>query len=84
MSAHEFVPYANETDVVNIGRMVIENRVDRITIYGDIDLTLDQAGLAQARQLWQLLAAVVAALEAQALPETLPAPLIKTVDNPFD
>ena len=84
MTAHEFVPYANEADVVNIGKLVIENRVDRITICGDIDLTLDQAGLVQARQLWQLLGAVVATLEALALPETLPAPLIKTVANPFD
>ena len=84
MIAHEFVPYANEADVVNIGKLVIENRVDRVTICGDIDLTLDQAGLAQARQLWQLLGAVVAVLEAQALPETLPAPRIKTVANPFD
>ena len=84
MSAHEFVPYANEADVLNIGNLVIENRVDRITICGDIDLTRDQAGLAQARQLRQLLATVVTALEALALPETLPPPLIKTVANPFD
>lgn len=84
MSAHKFVPYANESDVVVIGNLSIENRVDRITLSGDIDLTLDRAGLAQAKQLQQLLADVVAALEAQKLPDSLPPPLVGSVPNPFD
>jgi hypothetical protein len=79
-----FVPYANEADVLHIGGLMIENRLDRITLSGDLDLTADQAGLAQARLLHQLLADVVAALEAQALPETLPAPQIGSAANPFD
>jgi hypothetical protein len=81
---HSFIPYANESDVVEIGNLMIENRVDRITLSGDIDLTLDQAGLAQARQLQRLLADVVAALESRTLPQRLPAPVIETVKNPFD
>ena len=79
-----FVPYANEADVLELGNLMIENRVDRITISGDIDLTMDQVGLAHARRLHQLLGQVVATLEAQSLPEALPAPLVKTVPNPFD
>ncbi len=84
MKKHPFIPYANESDVVEIGNLMIENRVDRITISGDIDLTLDQTGLAQARQLQRLLADVVAALEAQTLPQQLPPPVIDVVKNPFD
>ena len=78
-----FVPYANEADVVQIGNLMVENRLDRITLSGDVDLTLDKAGLAHARRLHEIVAAVVARLEAETLPEHLPAPAVKTVDNPF-
>lgn len=79
-----FKPYANEADVLTIGRLTIENRLDRITISGDIDLTADQAGLADARDLHRLLGEVVKQLEAQQdLPKQLPPPTVETVDNPF-
>jgi hypothetical protein len=78
-----FVPYANEADVVHIGNLMLENRLDRITISGDVDLTMDAAGLAHARRLHEIVQAVVARLEAQELPERLPPPDVKTVDNPF-
>ena len=70
--------------MIRIGGLEIENRVDRITISGDVDLTADKAGLAYAKQLQQLLAAVVATLEGQELPAALPPPLVKTVANPFE
>ena len=79
-----FKPYANEADVLTIGHLTIENRLDRITVSGDIDLTADQAGLDHARALHQLLADVVQQLEAQKdLPAQLPPPAVSTVDNPF-
>jgi hypothetical protein len=78
-----FVPFANEADVLHVGKLAIENRLDRITLSGDVDLTADQQGLALARQLHELLGQVVAKLEGQALPDRLPAPQVKTVDNPF-
>ncbi|GJJ03118.1 hypothetical protein RugamoR64_36560 [Duganella rhizosphaerae] len=80
----KFVPYANEADVLNIGQLSIENRLDRITLSGDVDLTADQAGLADARALYALLGDVVARLEAQKLPAKLPPPPSVTVPNPFD
>lgn len=80
----KFLPYANEADVLTIGQLSIENRLDRITISGDVDLTADQAGLADARALHQLLGEVVAWLEAQKLPARLPPPATQTVANPFD
>lgn len=81
--APAFAPFANESQVLEIGRLSIENRLDRVTIAGDIDLTCDRHGLQAARQLHALLGRVVAALEAQPLPDQLPPPAIDTVDNPF-
>lgn len=80
----QFVPYKNESDVLNIGGLCIENRLDRISIHGDIDLTADQTGLADARVLHQLLADVVARLEEQQLPDKLPPPVTTIVANPFE
>jgi len=79
-----FAPYQNESDVLRIGNLAIENRLDRITISGDTDLTADRAGLAQARTLHALLGEIVASLEGQALPASLPSPAGGSVDNPFD
>lgn len=79
-----FVPFANEADVLQVGNLTIENRIDRITLNGDVDLTLDKAGLAKAKQLHQLLSDVVAKMEAAELPGSLPAPDVKTVANPFN
>ncbi|MGK5015185.1 hypothetical protein [Janthinobacterium sp. HLS12-2] len=51
MWAKKFVLYAHASDVRDIGGLSIEIRVDRISISGDIDLTLDKTGLATVRQL---------------------------------
>ena len=80
----KFVPYKNESDVLHIGGLTVENRLDRITIAGDIDLTADPAGLKDARALAQLLADVVARLEAQTLPDRLPPAANTIVANPFE
>jgi len=79
----KFAPYENEADVVEVGNLTLENRLDRITISGDVDLTADKDGLAQARLLHGLLDRIVAGLEAKDLPDRLPPPTVKTVDNPF-
>jgi hypothetical protein len=78
-----FAPFANEADVLGIGNLTLENRLDRVTISGDVDLTADQAGLALARRLHAVLGDVVAALEARDLPKRLPPPDVGTVPNPF-
>lgn len=80
----KFTPFANEADVLTIGHLQIENRLDRITLSGDVDLTLDQAGLAHAKALQQLLNDIVAQMEGQAIPVQLPPAAVKTVKNPFD
>lgn len=81
--APKFAPFENEADVVEVGRLALENRLDRITISGDLDLTADRHGLEQARLLHALLGQVVASLEKNDLPERLPPPAVKTVSNPF-
>lgn len=79
-----FTPFANEADVLEVGRLMLENRLDRVTISGDVDLTADRQGLEAARLLHQMLGQVVASLEARTdLPDRLPPPDVKTVKNPF-
>ncbi len=78
-----FSPYANEADVVHIGSLSIENRIDRVSLHGDVDLTRDKAGLAHAKALQVLLADVVTRLESESLPDFLPPPAVGTVPNPF-
>jgi hypothetical protein len=80
----KFIPYKNESDVLHIGGLTIENRLDRITVSGDIDLTADKTGLADARALQQLLTDIVGKLERQQLPDQLPPPAITSVANPFE
>jgi len=82
--ADNFVPFANEADVLHIGDLMVENRVDRITLSGDVDLTLDQPGLALARRLHALLGRIVGTMEGQDLPEQLAPPAVQEVANPFN
>lgn len=79
-----FEPYANEADVRNVGGLQIENRLDRITISGAVDLTADKGGLAYALELQRLIAATVERLQALDLPSKLPEPTSKHVPNPFE
>ena len=80
----EFLPYANEADVLRIGDLEIENRVDRISLTGDLVLTKDKAGLALAKELQSLMEHVVKALEAdKQLPQIVELKASDTVKNPF-
>jgi hypothetical protein len=78
-------PYQNEAEAVEIGDLKIENRLDRITVYGRVDLTRDKAGLENARALKQLLDDVVRVLEGDpTLPEHVAAPKAPVMKrNPF-
>jgi len=78
-------PFENEAESESIGNLTIENRTDRVTLYGNVQLTRDKAGLANARALKNLLDNVVRVLEdAGNLPEKVEltnAP--RPVKNPF-
>jgi len=67
-------PYADDTAATSVGDMQVENGRDRIAMYGSLDLTRDQAGLALARGMLSLLESVITALEGDpALPAAVPA-----------
>jgi hypothetical protein len=78
-------PFANESESLSIGDLTIENRTDRIAIYGSIDLTRDRAGLAHARMLKAVLDKVVQVLENEKnLPDKIvPPDMTDEVANPF-
>lgn len=79
-----FKPYADEADVLRIGNLEIENRLDRVALTGDLVLTKDKAGLTLAKELQALIGGVVEALEAEKqLPETVELKAVETVKNPF-
>ena len=82
--AKQFKPYSNEADVLRIGDLEIENRLDRVTLTGDVVLTRDKAGLALAKDLLTLMRNVVKALEDdEQLPDVVKLKEAKTVKNPF-
>jgi hypothetical protein len=78
-------PFANESESLGIGDLTIENRTDRIAIYGSIDLTRDKAGLEHGRMLKAVLDKVVQALETEKnLPDKIAPPdTPDEVANPF-
>lgn len=81
---NDFVPYANESDVLTIGNLAVENRVDRVTFQGDVVLTQDKTGLVLAKQLQAVINAIVKALEDdKALPDAVQVVKPRTVKNPF-
>jgi hypothetical protein len=78
-------PFQNEEEAVSFGSLSIENRVDRVTVYGNLDLTRDKAGLAYARALKEIMDDIVRALEGDAqLPDKAAPPKATVrVKNPF-
>lgn len=80
----DFTPFANESDAAAIGQLTIENRTNRVSVYGDIDLTRDRRGLANALELKRLLDDIVRVLQAEpALPEVVAVAPVLTIKNPF-
>ena len=78
-------PFTNESESLGVGDLTIENRTDRISIYGNIDLTRDKAGLEHARMLKAVLDKVVQVLESEKnLPDKIAPPdTPDEVANPF-
>lgn len=83
----KFTPFANEADTLQLGDLKIENRLDRVSLYGSLDLTRDRVGLDQAKKLRALLDATVKQLGADAaagiLPDAITVAPAESVKNPF-
>jgi hypothetical protein len=75
--------FQNESETFDIGKLTIENRTDRVTIYGSLDVTRDQAGLKAAKELKATVDAVVAFLEGEKLPEKIAMKAPTEKKNPF-
>jgi len=57
--------------------------VDCVSLYGNLQITKDQAGLKTAKALQSFINEVVAALEKQELPEQIERQLEQDIENPF-
>ncbi len=80
-----FSPFKNESDAITLGDLKIENREDRVSIYGSLALTRDRPGLAAAKALQDVIGKIVKELEGEHdLPMIVAAaePTV-TVKNPF-
>ncbi|NWK73351.1 hypothetical protein D9K79_14435 [Acinetobacter cumulans] len=79
-----FKPYENGTESHAIHDLTLENDLDCVNLYGNLQLTKDQAGLAAAKALQAVLNDVVKALEAEVnLPEKIQRAEAGEVENPF-
>ncbi len=78
-----FKPFKNEADCLQICELTIENRVDRVSIFGSIDITLDKEGLTVARELKAIIDSTLAELEKVGLPAKIAIAPVEMVDNPF-
>ena len=60
-----FSPFQNESDAITLGDLKIENREDRIAVYGSLAITRDRAGLAGAKALKNILESIIKELEGE-------------------
>ena len=79
-----FKPFENGTESHAIHDLTLENQDDCVSIYGNLQLTKDQAGLQAAKALQAFVNAVVSALENEAhLPEKIDRQDEQEIENPF-
>jgi hypothetical protein len=81
--AQPIKPFRNESECLQIGDLTIENRLDRVSLFGSLDITLDREGLESARQLKRILDLTLAALEGADLPDRITLEAGDSVENPF-
>jgi len=77
-------PFESESEVIAIYGLSIENRKDRVSVFGSIDITRDMEGLENAKVLKAILEEIVGFLEKEpGLPEKITQEDVEEVDNPF-
>jgi hypothetical protein len=78
-------PFENEEEVIHIGELDIENRLDRISVHGSVDITKDKQGLEYAFALKRQIDTIVEQLKREDLPEKISIENVaKVVKNPFE
>ena len=79
-----FKPFDKGVESHAIHDLTLENQEDCVSIYGNLQLTKDQAGLAAAKVLQAFLNELVGILEAtEDLPEHTARQDEQEIDNPF-
>ncbi|PKF36840.1 hypothetical protein [Acinetobacter proteolyticus] len=78
-----FKPFEQGDESSAIYDLTLENQVDCVSLYGNLQITKDQAGLKTAKALQNFINDVVAALEKDDLPEQIERKLEHDIENPF-
>lgn len=76
--------FENESETVNINELIIENRFDRVSLYGSIDITKDKIGLKKIRAIKKQIDQIANKLENEDLPDEIEVLAAKIVQNPFE
>ena len=78
-----FKPFEQGDQSSAIYDLTLENEVDCVSLYGNLQITKDQAGLKTAKALQSFINEVVMVLEAQSLPEQIERKPEQEIENPF-
>ncbi|KKW75949.1 hypothetical protein AAV96_15210 [Acinetobacter sp. AG1] len=78
-----FKPFEHGDEYSAIYDLTLENQVDCVSLYGNLQITKDQAGLKAAKALQSFINEVVMVLEAQSLPEQIERKPEQEIENPF-
>ena len=76
-------PFKNEEESIQLGDLTIENRLDRLELYGSLQITKDKAGLKLAKSLKEIIDATLLALQSEKLPDHISITGTDSVENPF-
>lgn len=83
-SKNMFKPFEHGIESHSIHDLTLENDLDRVSIYGNLQITKDQVGLDAAKALQQYLNVIVAKLEqSENLPEKIETQSENEIENPF-
>ncbi len=88
----KFKPFENESDALTLSdslndtELSIENKIDRVSFFGSLDITKDKIGLDHALKLQSLLNAIVEVLGKSDLPDKIEVDegAVVEVKNPFE
>ncbi len=84
MPTQPFMAYENETDSFQIDTLTVENRLDRISVYGSLEITKDKHGLEAALKLKRVIDASIDALKRDKnLPDKIATLPEESLANPF-
>jgi hypothetical protein len=76
-------PFQDEAESRQIANLIIENRTNRIELYGSISITRDKAGLVSALALRETIDAAIDFLKSERLPDKIVEMECPVVKKPF-